>query len=42
MNTTESNFIELSKGLQKRIHALVDESLADIQGKIIPFIDEVT
>tara|TARA_R110000772_G_scaffold43692_3_gene100685 strand:+ start:1478 stop:1843 length:366 start_codon:yes stop_codon:yes gene_type:complete len=42
MNTTESNFIELSKGLQKRIHALVDESLADIQGQIIPFIDEDT
>tara|TARA_R110001599_G_scaffold353637_1_gene594472 strand:+ start:889 stop:1260 length:372 start_codon:yes stop_codon:yes gene_type:complete len=42
MNTTESNFIELSKGLQKQIHALVDKSLTDIQRQMIPFINEDT
>ena len=42
MSNIETNFIELSKGLQKQIHALVDESLADIHSQLIPYLDEDT
>ena len=42
MSNIETNFIELSKGLQKQIHALVEESLADIHSQLIPYLYEDT